>query len=232
MSEPLIEVNSASKSFGGRKVLDGASLWSHRGEISALLGRNGCGKTTLLRIATGELLPEMGNVRFRGEYQARPRLHVLARAGLGYLPSREYLPANQTLRETFALCAWPDRPMDDVIAELQLSERLGHMPHELSGGELRRAELASLLIVRPLCLLVDEPFRGIAPADCELIIAVLRRYAAAGGSAVVTGHERVFMLAVADQVLWCHDGTTEGVGSPAEAVQHFRFRQAYLGPTY
>lgn len=225
----MIEVNSARKSFSGRLVLDGASLWSHRGEITSLLGRNGCGKTTLLRIAVGELGMEAGNVRFRGEYQARPRLHRLARAGLGFLPAREYLPVGRTLRETFALCAWPDHPAEPVIAELQLTERLDQEPHELSGGELRRAELATLLIRRPLCLLIDEPFRGIAPADCELIIAVLRRYAAAGGSAVVTGHEAVFLLAVADQVLWCHDGTTESVGPPTEAVSHHRFKPGYLG---
>jgi len=225
----ILDVDSARKSFGGREVLHAASIWVHEGKITSLLGRNGCGKTTLLRIVTGELRAEAGSMRFLGEYHERPRLHILARRGLAYLPARELLPYNIPLREIFALCSWPDRPSAPVIEELGLAHLLDHTPDELSGGELRRAEVASVLLLQPSCLIADEPFRGIAPADCDLLIAVLRRYAAGGGAAIVTGHEKAHMLAVADDVIWMHDGTTEYVGAPGDAVLHDRFRPAYLG---
>lgn len=231
-TETLLDVDSANKWFGRREVLHAASLWVHRGKITSLLGRNGCGKTTLLRITVGDLKPDAGSMRFMGTFYPRPRLHRLARLGLCYLPAREFLPYERTLREILALCAWPSRPVEPVVEELQLGHLLGQTTDELSGGERRRAEVASALLLKPTCLLVDEPFRGVAPADCELLMGVFRRYAAAGGSAVITGHEPVYMLAVADDVIWCHDGTTEWIGSPQEAVAHDRFRPAYLGPEY
>ncbi len=228
----VLEVDSAVKSFGGRRVLHAGSLWAHEGMITSLLGRNGCGKTTLLRIVTGLIPADSGTVRFRGRHIERPRLHLLARMGLAFLPAREFLPTDRTLRDIFALCAWPDRPVDAVVEELRLGSLLEQTPLELSGGELRRAEVASVLLLKPVCLLMDEPFRGIAPADCDLLMGVFRRYTAGGGSAVVTGHEALYMMAVADEIVWCHDGKTEWVGPPAEAVKHDRFRPAYLGPTF
>jgi ABC-type lipopolysaccharide export system ATPase subunit len=127
------------------------------------------------------------------------------------------------------MCAWPDRPVEPVVEALRIGHLLDQTADELSGGELRRAEVAAVLLLRPRCLLADEPFRGIAPVDCDLLIPVLRRYAAGGGAAIVTGHEAAHMLAVADDVIWMHDGTTEFLGSPEDAERHDRFRPAYLG---
>jgi ABC-type lipopolysaccharide export system ATPase subunit len=102
------------------------------------------------------------------------------------------------------------------------------VPAALSHGELRRAELAVALLRCPACLLADEPYRDLAPYDRETVTALLRRLAEGGCAVVVTGHEVPTLWEVADRVVWCTDGTTYDLGSPAEAVEDWRFRQGYL----
>ena len=106
---------------------------------------------------------------------------------------------------------------------------LDRRPYELSGGERRRLEIAAILVRRPRCVLADEPFRGVAPKDAEVMTRVLKDIAAAGTAVVVTGHEVPTLLAAADHVTWCTAGTTYELGSPAAAVLHESFRREYLG---
>ena len=82
---------------------------------------------------------------------------------------------------------------------------------------------------RPSCLVADEPFRGIAPGDCERLTGVFRRAAAGGAAVVLTGHEITWILPAADRVIWCHDGTTDHLGTAQDAAAHDLFRQQYLG---
>jgi ABC-type branched-chain amino acid transport systems, ATPase component len=94
---------------------------------------------------------------------------------------------------------------------------------------LRRAELAAVLVRRPLCLLADEPFRGIAPRDAEELTSVFVEIAKSGVAVVVTGHEVPTLHAMADHVSWCTSGTTYELGPPALATVHEAFRDEYLG---
>jgi ABC-type lipopolysaccharide export system ATPase subunit len=100
-------------------------------------------------------------------------------------------------------------------------------PTSLSGGELRRAELALALTRRPRCLLADEPFRGIAPVDHDLLSAILRGMATEGCAVVVTGHEVTSLLALAHHITWCTSGTTYELGTPEQALSHEAFRREY-----
>ena len=236
MKELVLEVVSAAKSFEGRSVLHNASLWAYAGEVTVLLGRNGCGKTTLLRIATGFLRPDSGTVRLHGEWIRRPRLHRLARHGLAYAPAYDFLPWDRPLGQLLELSAWPAVRADaeararEVAEELALTALLDQTTDELSGGERRRAEIACAMLRRPACLVADEPFRGIAPGDCERLTRVFRSAAAGGAAVVLTGHEITWMLPVADRVIWCHHGTTDNLGTPQDAASHDLFRAQYLGP--
>ena len=100
-------------------------------------------------------------------------------------------------------------------------------PSSLSGGELRRAELALALARRPRCLLADEPFRGIAPVDHDLLSDIFRGMAAEGCAVVVTGHEVATLLALAHHVTWCVSATTYELGSPEAAMKHEAFQREY-----
>jgi ABC-type lipopolysaccharide export system ATPase subunit len=103
---------------------------------------------------------------------------------------------------------------------------------QLSGGERRRADIALAWICAPRCLLADEPFAGIDPADRELIGQVLLELAREGCALVVSGHEVPHLLETADDVVWMTAGTTHGLGAPEAAVMNDQFQREYLGPSH
>jgi ABC-type lipopolysaccharide export system ATPase subunit len=116
-----------------------------------------------------------------------------------------------------------------AIRQFRLDSLTDRLPDMLSGGEVRRVELALAWLRNPLCLLADEPFMGIAPADAEEISHALRALARRGAAVVVSGHEVPLLLDLADEVVWVVAGTTHGLGSPAQAREHWQFRREYLG---
>lgn len=231
----VLEVDSVGKRFGSRSVLHAASLRAAAGAVTFLVGRSGCGKTTLLRIATGFLPYESGYVRFDGETYARPRLHRLARLGVLYLPDRDVLSNAFTVRAQLDLMwrqlgrAAGGGAVDEVCEKVALGELVDRRPGALSEGERRRAEMAFALARNPRCLLADEPFRHLSPLDAAIVDGTLRALAGRGCAVVVTGHEVASLLDVADQVTWCTAGTTCSVGTPADARGHWRFCTEYLG---
>ena len=228
---PIFSADSVTRSFGSRQVLKGAGLWAWAGRVAVLFGRNGSGKSTLLKISTGLQRADQGAVTFAGVAYLRPRLAVLARRGLFYLPSEQLLSRRLTLREQIRAVEWRfgSGRAAEVVDALGIGGVLDQPGAELSGGERRRGEVALALIRRPRCLLADEPFSGINPADAEVIASSLRRLAAEGCAIVVTGHEVRQLMEVADQVVWMVAGTTHGLGGPAEAREHHQFRREYLG---
>lgn len=231
-AETVLAADCIGKRFGERAVLSAATLSADRGTVTALVGRNGEGKSTLLRIMAGLMAPDHGIVRVRGQVYTRTRLSRLAREGVFLLPAdrctltrtltlRQHLDA---LRRRFGL-----PPRDEVLKELQITHLLDRGVDTCSGGERRRAELALALVRAPECLLADEPFLGITPADTELFAAAFRALAARGAAVVLTGHEVPFIFAVADRVTWMTGGTTRALGDPETARRDWQFRRDYLG---
>ena len=221
-----------SKAFGERKVLTSATLRAKAGEVRAIIGRNGVGKSTLLKIAVGRLQPDSGVVRMGETTFLRASLAALARRGVFYLPDHKVLARGYDLdtqlgffERRYGRCHRRD------AARLA---RVGHLlerrPGSLSGGELRRAELALAIARMPTVLIADEPYRGITPADHDDLTDLFQALAADGCAVVVTGHEVPALLAAADHVTWCTDGTTYELGTPEQACEHGAFRRGYLGP--
>jgi len=230
--QPLFAADSIGKSFGSRTILKAASVWARPGIITVLFGRNGCGKSTLLKIGAGQLRADHGVVQFDGRAYLRPRLHELASRGLFYLPDRDLLSRRLTVREQIRAVEWRFGASRTAatLERLDIGHLLDQTPVELSGGERRRAELAAAWIRAPRCLLADEPFAGIDPADAEVVAGAFREMARQGCALVITGHEVRQLLETADDVVWMAAGTTHGMGTPEKAVQHEQFRREYLGP--
>jgi ABC-type multidrug transport system ATPase subunit len=228
----LLRVEGVAKSFAGRRVLSSASLRAVPGEVRVLFGRNGIGKSTLLKIAAGRETPDGGSVHFGTHAYLHARLHTLAAAGLFYLPDTDLLSSAFTVRQQLMLFQrqFGGGAIDEAAARVGIGARLDQRPNTLSGGELRRAELAAVLVRRPTCLLADEPYRGLAPHDAEVLTSSLRALAASGVAVLVTGHEVPTLLDAADHITWCTSGTTYELGPPAVAVQHEAFVREYLGP--
>lgn len=232
--ETVLTADSIGKRFGERKVLSAATLNADRGVVTALVGRNGSGKSTLLRIMAGLIAPDHGSIRIGGEIYPHVRLSRLARQGVYLLPvDRTALAGTLTMRQhVAALRRRFSLPAGDgVLEELGITHLMDQRVDSFSGGERRRAELALALVRAPACLLADEPFLGITPADTELFITAFRALARRGAAVVVTGHEIPFIMAVADRVVWMNAGTTRLLGDPESARNDWQFRRDYLGPT-
>ncbi len=228
----LLTVDSVGKSYGERKILSSAFLRAKPGSVTALLGRNGAGKSTLLKIAAGWIAPDYGTVRFREVTYMRPRLHELAAQGLFLLPvDHSLFSPSFTLRQHLQAVSatFGGSQLNEIAERLGIATLLDQFPYSFSGGERRRAELAVALLRAPVCLLADEPFRGIAPKDAEVLMAAFRHLAEQGCGIVLTGHELTFVLPVADEVIWVNSGTTTLLGSSADAEGNWRFRREFLG---
>ena len=234
--EPLFLADSLVKEFGSNEALKAASAWATPGRITVLLGRNGCGKSTLIRVSLGLVPRRQGVVHFDGRGYRSPRLATLARRGLFYLPDRGCLSRRHTLR--WHLDAIRKRASFPVRGEeagarfletLRVRELLDLPAGAMSGGEKRRAELALALARAPACLIADEPLTGITPLDQELMIDHLRQLARRGCAILITGHEVDLLMTVADEIIWMAAGTTHGIGSPEAAKAHDQFRREYLG---
>ena len=228
---PLFLADSFVKSFGPRDVLKSATAWATPGRVTAILGRNGCGKTTLLRLALGLGSADQGQVFFDGTVRRRPYLWKLAAEGLFFLPDHGLLARRIQFGQQLELL----ERRYGVSSPADVAQRLGVDPHfqsvadEMSGGERRRAELALALARRPRCLIADEPLAGVEPKERRRVSESLRAEAAEGMAILVTGHDVDDLMALADDVIWMVAGTTHGLGSPAEAQAHHQFRREYLG---
>ncbi len=232
--KPILAAECVSKTFAGRRVLSSASLRAVPGELRVLLGRNGIGKSTLLKIAAGCISPDSGSIHFAGRAHLSVRLRDLAVKGLFYLPDHDLLSTAFTVRHQLEMIRRQFNGGDSAEAGdlMGIGGHLDKRPFELSGGERRRAELAAVFVRRPLCLLADEPYRGVAPKDAEDLTKAFSSLAADGVAVVITGHEVPTLLDAADHVTWCTSGTTYELGAPATAIRNESFRREYLGSWY
>jgi lipopolysaccharide export system ATP-binding protein len=212
-------------------VLTSSSLRAVEGEVRIVLGRNGAGKSTLLKIAAGWIQPDAGNVHYDGETLIAARLPQLAARGLFYLPDHALFSSAFPVQFQLELFQrqFCGASVDRALEAVGLVGLGRKHPSSLSSGELRRAEIAAVMVRRPRCLLADEPFRGITPKDAEELGLLFRALAACGTAVVLTGHEVPALTHVADHVTWCTSGTSYELGPPSIAMQHEGLRREYLG---
>lgn len=227
---PRLAIEGVWKAFGRRAVLREASVWAWAGAVTVLFGRNGEGKTTLLRCGLGLLRADRGVTIFADRRRHRPALHALARDGLFFVPDRDLLSPELALRGQLhgIVTRFPEALPGRFPAILRAPDHLERRPWQLSGGERRRAELGCAGTRAPTVLVADEPLRGLAPLDATAVADYLRMLAAEGCAVLVTGHEARALLDIADHVVWMTGGTTHHLGGRDTALAHDQFREHYL----
>jgi branched-chain amino acid transport system ATP-binding protein len=177
---PLLEIENLVVDIRSMTALRGFSMKIAAGAMASLVGRNGAGKTTLMRSIMGHLRPARGVVRFDGaDLSLRPR-HARAALGIGYMPEDRCLVPQLTVEENILLPLWVSRHLDrkarlDFVYEVigELAEMRNRKALLLSGGQQKLVALGRALGVGTKCLLLDEPFEGIAPALSERLSEVL-----------------------------------------------------------
>ena len=207
----MLAVSGLAAGYGDSRVLQGLDLAVPDCQVIALLGRNGMGKTTLLKTVMGLLRPSAGSVRLAGqEIAGRPPFEI-ARAGVAYVPQGREVFADFTVEENLRLGGLPKgiRTVPDELFALfpVLAERRRQRAGTLSGGQQQMLAIARALAGRPRLLLLDEPSEGVQPSVVAELAAALRRAAAAHGLAVLLVEQNVEMVRdCADGCRFLEDG--------------------------
>ncbi|MGH9862066.1 MAG: LPS export ABC transporter ATP-binding protein [Candidatus Acidiferrales bacterium] len=229
-----------TKSFRGRRVVDGVTLAVSPGEVVGLLGPNGAGKTTTFHMVVGLTRPDSGQVSLNGTNLTSYPMYLRARHGLGYLPQEPSVFRKLTVEEnllavleTLSLGV-PDRSerLEELLEAMGLVHLRTHPAYTLSGGERRRVEIARALVLSPRFLLLDEPFSGIDPItvlDIQKIIAGLQKR---GIGVLVTDHNVRDTLRVCDRAYIIHNGRIFRSGTPQELGSDPEVRRIYLGDSF
>lgn len=234
MSAPLLTVRGLHAGYGAVEVLHGVDLDVAAGQIVAVLGRNGAGRSTLLRAIAG-LLPARGSVRIDGVDAAAMPPQQRARLGLGYVPeTRDVFPL-LSVRDNLRLGI---KPGERAAAALQqqvlaafaaLQPRLRTKASALSGGERAMLALARSLMGRPRLLLLDEPAEGLAPQRVDELAALLRDLRTQGlGVLLVEQAPRLSLAAAADRAVLLGAGNVQFSGTLAELQQRADLLQNWL----
>ncbi|SHH51587.1 LPS export ABC transporter ATP-binding protein [Marivita hallyeonensis] len=233
-------VRHLRKSYKKRVVIRDVSLEVQRGEVVALLGPNGSGKTTSFYAIAGLVNPEGGQVLIDGEDVTYLPMYRRARMGIGYLPQEMSIFRGMTVEDNISAIldiSQPDRHkrrerLEELLGEFSI-EHLRRAPAlALSGGERRRVEIARCLAADPKYLLLDEPFAGVDPisvGDIRHLVADLKKR---GIGVLITDHNVRETLEIVDRAYILHDGKVLMSGSPDEVVRNENVRRVYLGDNF
>ena len=214
-----ITVSDLRKSYGGREVLHGLSFGVETGEVFALLGPNGAGKTTTVEILEGYRRRDAGDVQVLGHDPGRGGRNFKARIGIVLQSSAVYhLLSVREIVELFAGYYPHPRPAEDVIELVGLVEKREARVRTLSGGQLRRLDLALALVGDPELVFLDEPTTGFDPAARRQAWETIRGLRSLGKSILLTTHYMEEAQRLADRVAILRDGRIVGTGSPRELL--------------
>ncbi len=235
-----LAAHGVEKSFGGRMVVKGVTLYVRRGEAVGLLGPNGAGKTTVFYMITGLIKADRGRIELNGyEVTALP-MYQRARLGIGYLPQEASifrgLNVENNIRSVLEVVE-PDRRRREADLNALLEEfniaRLRKTPTiALSGGERRRVEIARALATRPSYMLLDEPFAGIDPIAVGDIQALVRHLTNRGIGVLITDHNVRETLGLTDRAYIIYSGEVLMEGRADDIVNNPDVRRLYLGEEF
>src|SRR3954471_18987381 len=235
MSQLLAE--SVTKSYTGRRVVDGVTLNVNGGEVVGLLGPNGAGKTTTFHMMVGLVHPEGGRVLLNEQDLTAMPIYLRARAGLSYLPQESSVFRRLTVEEnllaileTLDLSDEEQRDRADRLMQmLGVSDLAKQKALTLSGGERRRVEIARALVLSPFFVLLDEPFTGIDPIAVSEIQKIIRKLSASGIGVLITDHNVRETLGICDRAYIINEGVVLEEGTPEKIAVSPKARRVYLG---
>ena len=226
---PLIAVEGLHVYLGESHVLQGVSFEVPEGGVTALLGRNGVGKTTTLRAMMG-LVPRRGSVKLAGEELTRLPTHSIVQRGIGYVPEDRDVFAGLTVDENLRLAERDAKPRYELVYELfpELKTRGGQKAGTLSGGQQQMVAIARALLNDNPVLLVDEPTKGLAPLLVTEVAAALER-AAELATVVLVEQNLAVVARVAQQVVVVDGGRVVHTGAAKELLNRPDRIQELLG---
>ena len=240
-ADPLLEVRELSAWYGAAQVLSGVDLQVRRGEVVALMGRNGSGKSSTLKAIIGLLEKCHGEIRWRGRDIAGEAPHRISASGLGFVPEDRRIFTDLTVLENLDVARqgarfWPDGravPVWTIEKIFALFPSLAQMPDRpggrMSGGEQQMLAVARTLMGNPYLVLLDEPSEGLAPVIIEQMVDMIRTLKTQGVSILLSEQNLSFASLVCDRAYVLEKGEICFSGSMQDLLHDAPTRQAYLG---
>jgi branched-chain amino acid transport system ATP-binding protein len=234
-SNAILKIDGINTYLGKSHVLQGVSLEVENGTITALLGRNGVGKSTTLKSIVGLTPPQDGSVRFKEEEIRGLRSYKICRRGIGFVPEDRRIFPTLTVRQNLLIGLQPGRGSDrpwtiDRIYDCfpQLKRRDRQKGGNLSGGEQQMLTIGRTLMGNPDLVLVDEPTEGLSPIMVEAVAGILRQINKEGGSILLVEHSIDVALDLANHVYVMSKGEIVFQGTPQEFHMNEEVRRKYL----
>lgn len=235
-----LKISHLRKSYRKKLVIRDFSMELNRGEVVALLGPNGSGKTTTFYAVAGLVTPEGGKVMLDGTDVTALPMYRRAQMGIGYLPQEMSIFRGLTVQDNILSIleiVEPDRHkrrerLEELLSEFSIEHMRRAPALALSGGERRRVEIARSLAANPKYLLLDEPFAGVDPisvGDIRNLVSDLKKR---GIGVLITDHNVRETLEIVDRAYILHDGQVLMSGTPQDVVQNENVRRVYLGENF
>lgn len=231
----LLKAEEVHTFYGKSHILQGVSLEVERGEVVALLGRNGVGKSTTLKSILGLVSAQKGSIQFKGEELVGLRPYKVCRLGIGYVPEERRIFPDLTVRQNLMMGIKPNHRVDQpwTIEKIysyfpQLEKRDRQKGKHLSGGEQQMLTIGRTLMGNPELLLVDEATEGLAPTLVDLVIQILRRINEEGCSILIVEHAVDVALGLAARAYIMSKGRIVFQGTGEEVLADAEIRRKYL----
>lgn len=236
MSAPLLDIENLTASYGRAQVLFGLSFQLHRGEVVALVGRNGAGKSTTLKAVMGLVPARAGRLDFKGQSLIGQPTYRIARLGLGYVPEDRRIFTDLTVEENLEVGRREGRAgvspwTPDRLFRLfpNLAEMRGRQGNQMSGGEQQMLSIARTLMGNPEAILLDEPSEGIAPVIVQMMADAIRTMKAEGVAVLLSEQNWAFSAGISDRACVIERGEIRFQGSMAELQNNPALRAETLG---
>jgi branched-chain amino acid transport system ATP-binding protein len=236
VADALIAARGLHAYYGASHILHGVDFAVQRGEAVGLMGRNGMGKTTLLRTLLGIVRARQGAVAIDGIDVTRLPAFAIARQGIAYVPEGRGIFPNLSVRENLVMAAragidgrrdWTEARVLDTFP--RLAQRLSHGGAQLSGGEQQMLTIGRALMTNPRLLILDEATEGLAPLIAEEIWSIVRKIKAAGIAAVIVDKNYRAVTAIADRAVILVKGAVAFEGASGEVRARADLRERFLG---
>jgi len=235
-----LRIRNLRKSYRKKVVIRDVSMDLGRGEIVALLGPNGSGKTTCFYAIAGLITPEGGQVTIDGRDVTLLPMYRRAKLGIGYLPQEVSIFRGLSVEDNILAIleiSVPDQTrrrerLEELLSEFSITHLRRASALSLSGGERRRVEIARCLAADPKYVLLDEPFAGVDPIAVAEIRTLVADLKTRGIGVLITDHNVRETLDIVDRAYILHDGTVLMSGTAEEVVQDENVRRVYLGQSF
>ena len=231
----MLKIDNIHVYYGAIHAVKGVSFEVNDGEIVALIGANGAGKSTILKTVSGLMHPRSGSIHFDGADISHAEAHKLVHKGLAHVPEGRRIFLQMTVQENLEMGAFTQKEVSKADLERmfqlfpRLKERRKQIAGTLSGGEQQMLAMSRALMSHPKLLMLDEPSMGLAPILVDQIFDIIRELHAAGTTILLVEQNATKALQIADRAYVLETGKITLSGTGAELASSDEVRKAYLG---